>query len=89
MVTCSCPLQDAVALVHDMYDCLGHYGQKVPTADQVKHDDLQSALQEFLAELAQVPGSRAGVAAGGAMGRSCWLRACWRRSVSRWSLRLP
>jgi DNA phosphorothioation-dependent restriction protein DptG len=47
-------VQDTVALVHEMYDCLGHYGQKVPTPDQVKHDDLQGALQEFLQELAQV-----------------------------------
>jgi hypothetical protein len=47
-------VQDAVASVHEMYDCLGHYGQKVPRPDQVKHEDLQVALQEFLQELGQV-----------------------------------
>lgn len=49
-------VQDAVALVHEMYDCLGHYGQKVPISDQTKHDDLQGALQEFLQELGLVGG---------------------------------
>lgn len=37
--------------VDDMYEMLAIYEQKVPTADQVKHDDLKEALNNFVEEL--------------------------------------
>lgn len=37
--------------VDDMYEMLAIYEQKVPTADQVKHDDLREALVSFVEEL--------------------------------------
>lgn len=37
--------------VDDMYEMLAIYEQKVPTADQVKHDDLKEALNSFVEEL--------------------------------------
>ncbi|CAD7701708.1 unnamed protein product [Ostreobium quekettii] len=37
--------------VDDMYEMLAIYEQKVPTADQVKHDDLREALVNFVEEL--------------------------------------
>jgi hypothetical protein len=35
----------------DMYDMLAAYEQKVPTADQVKHDDLREASSAYVVEL--------------------------------------
>jgi hypothetical protein len=40
--------------VDEMYETLAIYEQKVPTADQVKHDDLREGLQLFLQELVAV-----------------------------------
>lgn len=40
------------ATVDDMYDMLAAYEQKVPTSDQVKHDDLREAANNFTTELA-------------------------------------
>ena len=37
--------------VDDMYEMLAIYEQKVPTGDQVKHDDLREALAHFVEEL--------------------------------------
>ncbi|KAG1661620.1 hypothetical protein FOA52_002850, partial [Chlamydomonas sp. UWO 241] len=41
----------AAAVVDDMYDMLAAYEQKVPTSDQVKHDDLREAASRFTDEL--------------------------------------
>lgn len=40
--------------VDDMYESLAAHEQKVPTADQVKHDDLREALANFQAQLTEV-----------------------------------
>ncbi|KAJ9534885.1 hypothetical protein QJQ45_029552, partial [Haematococcus lacustris] len=41
----------AASQVDDMYDMLSAYEQKVPTGDQVKHDDLREAANQFVQEL--------------------------------------
>lgn len=40
--------------VDDMYESLAAHEQKVPTTDQVKHDDLTEALATFQAQLTEV-----------------------------------
>lgn len=40
--------------VDDMYESLAAHEQKVPTTDQVKHDDLKEALTTFQTQLTQV-----------------------------------
>ena len=42
--------------VDDMYESLAAHEQKVPTTDQVKHDDLKEALATFQNQLTQVKG---------------------------------
>lgn len=40
--------------VDDMFESLAAHEQKVPAADQVKHDDLNEALTEFQGQLTEV-----------------------------------
>lgn len=44
-------LSSQVGQVEDMYESLAAHEQKVPTADQVKHDDLTEAMAAFQAQL--------------------------------------
>ena len=41
----------SLSKVDDMYDMLSAYEQKVPMADQVKHDDMREANAAFVTEL--------------------------------------
>lgn len=45
------PVIQKASQVDDMYEMLAIYEQKVPTADQVKHDDLKEALTKYVEEL--------------------------------------
>lgn len=45
------PVIHKASQVDDMYEMLAIYEQKVPTADQVKHDDLKEALTKYVEEL--------------------------------------
>lgn len=47
-------LSSQVGQVDDMYESLAAHEQKVPTADQVKHDDLTEALATFQQQLTEV-----------------------------------
>jgi hypothetical protein len=47
-------LSSQVGQVDDMYESLAAHEQKVPTADQVKHDDLTEALATFQTQLTEV-----------------------------------
>jgi hypothetical protein len=47
-------LSGQVGQVDDMYESLAAHEQKVPTADQVKHDDLTEALATFQTQLTEV-----------------------------------
>lgn len=47
-------LSGQVGQVNDMYESLAAHEQKVPTADQVKHDDLVEALTIFQQQLTEV-----------------------------------
>jgi hypothetical protein len=40
--------------IDDMYESLAAHEQKVPTADQVKHDDLMEAMATFQQQLSEV-----------------------------------
>lgn len=40
--------------IDDMYESLAANDQKVPTADQVKHDDLLEAMETFGQQLTEV-----------------------------------
>eukprot|EP00882_Tetradesmus_deserticola_P029870 GHRQ01033497.1.p1 GENE.GHRQ01033497.1~~GHRQ01033497.1.p1 ORF type:complete len:381 (+),score=198.64 GHRQ01033497.1:102-1244(+) len=46
-------LSSQVGQVDDMYESLAAHEQKVPTADQVKHDDLTEALATFQLQLTE------------------------------------
>jgi hypothetical protein len=47
-------LTSQVGQVDDMYESLAAHEQKVPTTDQVKHDDLTEALANFQNQLTEV-----------------------------------
>jgi hypothetical protein len=47
-------LTSQVGQVDDMYESLAAHEQKVPMADQLKHDDLTEALAHFQTQLAEV-----------------------------------
>lgn len=51
-------LSSQVGQVDDMYESLAAHEQKVPTADQVKHDDLTEALAAFQTQLTEVTNAR-------------------------------
>jgi hypothetical protein len=47
-------LTSQVGQVDDMYESLAAHEQKVPTTDQIKHDDLTEALANFQNQLTDV-----------------------------------
>ena len=47
-------LAATAAQIDDMYESLAAHEQKVPTADQVKHDDLVEAMATFQQQLSEV-----------------------------------